>query len=158
NMGGLVIVAEMEILTSWDLALQVVDAIGPERILAKVGGGNNRNEAAAVVMNGVTVDTPRKGNVISVSCSHADPEMAQLILSKLMDFYAKRHGEMHRESGVFDFLTQQTDQLRSQLVQTEEELTKLKGQSDMISVEDSRKEIMTQLSTIRAALLEAEAD
>jgi succinoglycan biosynthesis transport protein ExoP len=158
GIGESVIRSEMEILSSWDVALQVVDSIGAERILAQMGGGSDRNAAAGIVISGLSVDAPRESNILGVSCAHSDPEMAQLILSKLVEFYLKRHAEMHRDPGVFDFLTQQTDQLRAQLKQTEDDLKKLKNESDVISVDETRKDIILQLSNIRVAILDAEAD
>src|SRR5262249_17529220 len=157
GIGESVIRSEMEILTSWDLALQVVDMIGAERIMAKMGGGSDRNAAAGIVIGGLSVDAPRESNVLGVSCTHADPEVAQLILRHLVDFYIKKHGEMHREPGVFEFLTEQTDTLKARLMETEDALKKLKNQSDVISLDETRKDIILQLSNIRLAILDAEA-
>src|SRR5262249_3577401 len=97
GLGESVISSEMEILNSWDLALQVVDEVHADRILAKFGGGTNRNAAAGTIIGGLKIEVPNKSSVISVSCSHPDPEMAQLILRHLIDSYVKRHGEIHRE-------------------------------------------------------------
>src|SRR5262245_1669359 len=47
--GAGIINTEREILTSFDLALQVADLVGPEKILGRTGGVTNRIQAAAVV-------------------------------------------------------------------------------------------------------------
>ena len=50
NEGDRVIGAEVEILTSWDLAVQVADAIGPKKM-----GASSREAAAMNVLSGLKV-------------------------------------------------------------------------------------------------------
>jgi polysaccharide biosynthesis transport protein len=52
--------SEIEILNSLDLVEQVVDTIGPDRILAKAGGGRDRIRAANVVRKGLVVEVPQE--------------------------------------------------------------------------------------------------
>src|SRR5947208_11384060 len=72
-----IINAEMEILGSFDLACQVADFIGPERVLAKVGGGTNRIRAAGVIKGNLVIEAPGKSSVIRVVFEHPDPQLVQ---------------------------------------------------------------------------------
>ena len=54
--GENIINSEIEILTSRDLAALVADAVGPEKVLAKAGGGTDRLRAAGVISRGLTVE------------------------------------------------------------------------------------------------------
>src|SRR5580693_1745565 len=47
---GDIILTELEFLTSLDLAQQVAAHVGPEKILAKFGGGSDTNAAAGVIL------------------------------------------------------------------------------------------------------------
>ena len=61
-------------------------------------------------------------NIIFVSYKNHDPEMATLVLQELLSRYFVKHLEVHRSAGAFDFVTQQTDQVRARLNQTEDAL------------------------------------
>src|SRR5262249_19580906 len=118
-----VINSETEILMSLDLCRLVAETVGPEKILARNGAGSNVIAAAALIYQGLSVEVLKRSNVIKVTMSHPDPEVVQLVLQNLIDSYFKRHVEVHRALGTMDaFLAQQTDQVRSRLVQTDEEL------------------------------------
>ncbi len=58
-----VIGSEVEILTSWDLAVQVADAVGANRLLPH-GGTATREEAAASVSRGLEVTSRPGSNII----------------------------------------------------------------------------------------------
>src|SRR5262249_53839144 len=57
-----VIDAEVQILTSWDLAVQVADAIGPKRF-----GAMSKEAAAGVIVMGLEVTSSKGSDVILVS-------------------------------------------------------------------------------------------
>jgi uncharacterized protein involved in exopolysaccharide biosynthesis/Mrp family chromosome partitioning ATPase len=159
SRGETIISSEIEILTSRDLALEVADLIGPEKILARTGGGTNRHAAAVAILRGLEADVPRKSSVIQVAMNHPDPEMAQVILRTLVQAYLRKHAEVHRAVGVFDeFLTRQTDALRAQLSQTEQELQKLKVAANVTSIEESKRMLAEQASRARQELISAEAE
>ncbi len=83
----------------------------------------------------------------------------QPVLREVIDRYLKLHVETHTANGMLgDFLTQETDQLRSRLSQTEEELRRATLKAGIISLEDSKKAYSEQLTSIRRELLQAQAD
>ncbi|HVU15391.1 MAG TPA: Wzz/FepE/Etk N-terminal domain-containing protein [Candidatus Didemnitutus sp.] len=149
--------AEMEILGSLDLAEQVAAAIGPARLLAKFGGGDDVNAAAGVIKSGLVADA--RGNVLRVAFEHPDPRIVQPVLREVIDRYRKKHAEIHHSEGLLsDSLTQETDQLRQQLAQTEEELHQANIKAGVISIEDSKKSLSEQESRIRQEIFSAQAD
>ena len=77
--GDRVIGAEVEILTSWDLAVQVADAIGPKKL------GASSNEAAAMnVLSGLKVIPDKGSNIIFIAYKNHDPQMATAVLQELL--------------------------------------------------------------------------
>jgi Mrp family chromosome partitioning ATPase len=69
------------------------------------------------------------------------------------------HVEIHRSAGmVGDFLAQETDQLRSRLSQTEDELRKAKAKAGVISVEDAKTSYAGHIDTLRQQIFAAQAD
>jgi len=148
--GQSIINSEIEILNSLDIAEQVVDAVGAERILARAGGGQDRARAADLVRKGLVIEVPNKSNVMRILFQHPDPDIVQPVLSGLIDSYFKKHAEIHQAFGaVDDFLSQETDRLRAQLAQTEDELSQARSKAGVISLEDSKKNYTDQIAKIR---------
>ncbi len=168
--GETIMTSETEILSSTDLAAQVARIIGPEMILAKAGGGktairpqadSDKDAIAAtnVIQNGLTVEVPTRSSVIHVGFKHPNPEMVQPVLRELIVQYLKMHVEIHRAVGIVgDFLTQETDQLRSRLAQTEDELQKARNKAGVSSVEEARKAYADQMAKIRQDIFDTQAE
>ena len=153
-----IINSELEILTSRDLAVEVADLVGPQRILARLGGGTNRFEAAGAILRGLQLDVPRRSSVIRLVFNHPDPEIAQPVLRQMVKSYLQKHAEVHRAVGVLDeFLTRQTDAARSRLNQITQELQKLKLTADVSTVEETKRLLGDELIKIRQELMAAES-
>jgi polysaccharide biosynthesis transport protein len=155
--GEAIINGELQILTSLDIARNVAEKIGPERILEKVNGGKDLGQAIGMVANGLTAENPRKSSILALRYEHPDPSIVQPILNEVIEAYLKRHVEIHRPAGTFDdFLTQQTDQLRSRLAQTEEELRKARAKAGIISLEDTRRAQSSAITELKRQLMDAQ--
>jgi succinoglycan biosynthesis transport protein ExoP len=157
--GETIIGAEKEILSSWDLAEQVADTVGPERLLRALGGGTNRLEAAAQIVKNLEVEVLNKANVLKVTYRHPEKGLVQPVLGQLIESYLKKNLDTHRLSGKFDeYFRKQADQFKAQLHQTEEDLRKLKSQNNVVSVEDSKKALSDRMLKIRNEIWEAEKE
>ena len=71
---------------------------------------------------GLTVTALRGTNIILVSYRSRNPELATLVLKELVNRYFTKHLEVHRSADAFNFVSQQSDEVRARLSQTEEEL------------------------------------
>jgi uncharacterized protein involved in exopolysaccharide biosynthesis/Mrp family chromosome partitioning ATPase len=149
-----VIGAEIAILTSWDLAVQVADAIGAKRL-----GAPSKEAAAGSIVSGLEVTTSKGSNIISISYKNRSPEMATLVLQELLSRYFVKHLEVHRSAGAFDFVTQQTDQVRARLNQTEDALKTLKDKAGIIaSLDDGSNALAAEAADTQKQLNASEAD
>ncbi len=157
--GETIMASEVQILASLDLARQVAANVGPERILAHSGGGSDLTAAAAQVQGGLKIVTPPKSSIILVTFTHPDREIVQPVLREVVDQYLKMHVAIHRSVGLVDtFLTQETDQMRARLAQTEEELRRAIARAGVISIEDAKANFAVQLSRIRQDILNTQAE
>jgi len=152
-----VISSEVEILTSWDLAVQVAEAIGPERLLhSKVAPSK---EAAAASVSKELKVTARSGtSIIYVAYQNRDPQLATLVLNELLNRYFIKHLEVHRSAGAFDFVSQQSDQVRARLNQTEDALKEAKAKVGIVSLADGSAALSAELTKTEEQLHLAEAD
>ena len=136
-----------------------MDAIGAEKLLAKAGGGSDLNRAAALVKKNISVDVPKRSDVLKIIFQHPDREIVQPVLTQVIASYLKKHAEIHRDLGVTDdFLTKQTAALQSQLAQTEDELRNAKMKAGVVSLEDAKISNAGRISKIRDDILGTEAD
>ncbi len=157
--GETIMNSERQIITSLDLAKAVAQSVGPDKVLAKAGGGSDLNHAASVIRSGLLVSVPEKSSVIEISFRHPDAAVVQPVLGAVIDQYLKMHLAIHRAVGIVgDFLTQETDQLRARLAQTEEDLRKARNKAGVISLDDSTKAFADQISRIRQAIYDAQAE
>src|SRR5438874_951906 len=152
-----VIAAEVSIITSWDLSVQVAEALGPNRVLPNVEAPTVLG-AAAAINSGLSTATAKGSNIIGVGYQNPKPDVATLVLNELVTRYFTKHLEVHRSAGAFDFVSQQADQIRARLNQTEDALKKLKDQAGVISLSDSISDLGTQSAHLGDLLRTGEGD
>ena len=162
-----VIGAEIEILTSWDLAVQVAHAIGPKQLLPRSGEAATESNAASTISSGLSVIPNKGSNIILVSYKNRDPQIATLVLQELLSSYFVKHLEVHRSAGAFDFVAQQTDQVRARLNQTEDALKSLRAKTgiaelvvpvDRLSLKDGSTALTAEATKTQTEINAAEAE
>src|SRR5262249_20469978 len=154
NYTDRIIGAEIEILTSWDLAVQVAQAIGPKRLVPS----GSEAEAAFSISSGLKATSNKGSNIIFISYQNHDPQMATLVLQELLSRYFVKHLEVHRSAGAFDFVTQQTDQVRARLNQTEDALKSLREKTGITSLKEGSDSLTAEAAKTQAALNAAETE
>jgi uncharacterized protein involved in exopolysaccharide biosynthesis/Mrp family chromosome partitioning ATPase len=157
SQGASIINAEIQILTSLDLAAQAVTNIGPANILAMAGGGSNAIAAADFVRGNLRADAV--GKIIVVTFKHPDPRIVQPVLQEVIHDYFQKHDEIHLAVGQYDdaFSRAQTT-LSVQIRDTETQLTDLKNKAKIISLNDTSQGLSSQISRIQDAILDAQAE
>src|SRR5947199_1034272 len=140
-----VIAAEVSMITSWDLSVQVAEALGPNRVLPDTKAPTVVG-AAAAINSGLATTTAKNSNIIGVAYQNRKPEVATAVLNELVNRYFTKHLEVHRSAGAFDFVSQQTDQIRARLGQTEDALKQLKAKFGIYDLKDSVSSLNTEAS------------
>jgi polysaccharide biosynthesis transport protein len=160
HSGENIINSEAEVLTSLDLALQVADAVGPEKILpASDKTKDIRYAAAGVVRKNIVVEVPKRSDVLKITFQHPNPELPQQVLEKLVTLYLKKHFEIHRTPGMIDdTLNAQTDSARTKLLATEAELKALKKKAGIINLEETKRANSEANSHLRQEILNSETE
>jgi uncharacterized protein involved in exopolysaccharide biosynthesis/Mrp family chromosome partitioning ATPase len=150
---------ESEILNSFDLARQVAESFGAERILAKMGGGSDLATAVQVVKHNLRIYVPQSSNVIHIVFQHPDAELVQPLLREVIDKYLKLHVEAHRAAGMLgDSLAAEADTLRTRLAQTEDELRRASSRAGVISLETTKESYSNQMTSISREIRNLEAE
>lgn len=142
---------EMELLTSADLARDVAESYGAEKILAKAGGGKDVAAAASVVRNGLRVVVPQATPVLHLTFRHPDADIVQPVLRTVVERYLKRHFEAHRSAGFLtEQQTQELDNLKLRLTQVEEDLRRQMATANIgLTLELTKEALNNQMMTNR---------
>lgn len=161
--GETIMDSEIEIITSLDLARRVAEAMGPEKFLGPSTGEPSvkldLHRAAAVIKGSLKVEIPSRSSVIRLLFKHSNRDLVQPALEELIESYLKLHFEFHRAGGVVEeFLAQETNQFRSRLSQTEEELRKVRKTSGVASLDGTHKTSPELIATIRMQIFAAQAE
>ncbi|MCX6880617.1 MAG: Wzz/FepE/Etk N-terminal domain-containing protein [Verrucomicrobia bacterium] len=158
NRGVEVMDAEIEIIKSSDVALEVATKIGPEKILTAKDTPPSNAAAAVQIMKSLGVTATRGSSVIHLTYSHPDPAVAVAVLKQLIDTYFEKHLEIHRSTGAFESVARQTELARSRLSQTELELSKLSVESGFLSLADAKTALEARRNAMRSSLLAAQVE
>jgi succinoglycan biosynthesis transport protein ExoP len=157
--GETIMDSEVAILSSLDLARQAAETVGPDKILARSGGGRDLDRAAALVHEGLSIEVVPKSSVIRLTFRHRDPDVTQPVLRAVIDRYLKMHVDIHRPVGIVgDFLNQETEELRTALAQTEDQLRSAYNKAGISSVPDAKKAYAEEIARIQQQIFDTEAD
>jgi uncharacterized protein involved in exopolysaccharide biosynthesis/Mrp family chromosome partitioning ATPase len=150
--GENVINSEIAILSSRDLIEKVMDEMGVSRFSAEPTNTLDRARIAEAVMSAIKIDAPKNSNIIRVTFDGTSPTVAQEFLRRLTESYLQKHIEIHRAAGAYEFLAQQTDQLRSRLSETEDDLRKLKYSEGIVSIDETKKSVAQRADELTRGL------
>lgn len=154
--GGLT--AEWEILTSRDTAIEVAQMVGPEKLMPDAETVPTASKAAGMVQVGLVVQSPPNSpNMLYLSYRNSDPKIATEVLSQLIQTYFKRHLQFHRSTEAFSQVAKQTDEARSKLRVTEEDINQLKEKFGVLTIDATMEEFEGRRRAIRENQLAAES-
>lgn len=160
NNGDTLIGTEVTILSSWDLAVAVAEAVGVDRIIEGKTSEATIPNAATAILSGLEVRATRGSNVIGVTFQHPNPATPRPILDELVKRYFDKHLEVHRSTQAFDFVSQQKDLVRSRLNEIDTKLKTLKEQAGtgITSLAESIATVRAEVTRTRQELMAAEAN
>src|SRR5438128_11247961 len=93
-----VIAAEVSIITSWDLSVQVAEALGPNRVLPD-SKAPSVVAAAAAINSALSTTTAKGSNIIEVSYQNTKPEAATAVMTELVSRYFTKYLAAHWPAG-----------------------------------------------------------
>ena len=150
--------SEVEILTSQDLAREVAEAIGPDKILPHAGSRASLETAVQAISQSLEISAVKGTNIIELSFRSTNPKLPAPVLQELVKRYFDKHLEVHRSTDAFEFVSKGSQELRTQLNQTEAELKSLTEKTGIISLSETRAALATELGKSQEELDKAQAD
>ncbi len=156
--GDSIVNSEVEILGSRDLVESTLDELDARSAPVQSSNLESRAGAVANAAQNLQITVQRNSSVIRVAFTAANPALAQEFLMRLVSKYLDKHNEIHRSASAYEFLSQQTDQIRSRLIQTEEELGRMYSAAGVMSVAEGSASLSARQKELQTAIQGAEAE
>lgn len=103
-------------------------------------------------------DSIKRSSIIEMSCVAASPELAQQILSAFTEIAVSYHSQSNRTSGSYEFFERQTELVERQYLNAANELSQAKNEVAVTSLEDRRRNMQQQYSTLETNILNTESE
>ena len=113
-----------------------------------------RDKAIRILLTNLDTETQKNSNILSISYKANSPELAHLVVARLIDFYLDKHISVHRTTGSDEFFSRQAEGLRAKLAQTEEAFRDLKNQTGVASVAEQRTILVNRIGSIQKTMEE----
>ncbi len=153
-----IISTEIEIITSGELAVDVVNAIGIETLFPKmVQNSEDKNyllSRAVGSFQGMLGVTHLKGStVLAITFQHPDPKVAVLVVKSVIKFFEERHLELYRTPHV-GILKQQAANFEKELQEAEDAMHNYKKDNAIYSLERQREIAMEHSARLNSVFVE----
>lgn len=156
--GDNILNSELEILKSLDVARPVAESLGPARVLAKLGGGTNLMRAAGEIRARVSVEVPKRTDVIVVSFEHPDRNLVQPALTRLIESYQEKHRDVRLGKDQDEIYEQQAKQIRGELAETTRKLNDKMAKAHIVNLEEAIRLNSAQVTKVSDELFAAQTE
>ena len=157
--------SEVELLESDDVMRQVAVASGLNKrsslmgkILGREDEAGKTAKAAQRLRGSLIVEPIKKTNLIQVTYSSGDPQLAAAVLRNLNDAYIRKHAEVNRPAGQFKFFDQEAERYKKELSDAENQLSQFAGENGGVAPLLARDQTLTRLTEFTATLSTTRAE
>jgi uncharacterized protein involved in exopolysaccharide biosynthesis len=146
-----VVNSEIEILTSRDLAKATIEDIGLEQLYPG-SAGNASSEvglerAVERFSRSLQASPVKNSDIIEISFEAPSPQLAQHVLSQLLEHYQQKHIDVYSRK-LSGFLDTQVAGFEHNLRGVENEIAELKTVKNVFAIGDERRQLLDSRSTL----------
>lgn len=153
--------SEVQLITSRDLLEKVVVAcqldskglpLWSRALLRNAPQEARVSKAVRQLEKDLDVEPVRKSNLIEVTYTSSDPQLAAQVLRKLSEFYLEKHLAVHRPAGALEFFQKQTEQYRQRLSESQVRLAEFSKQQGTIAAQMERDNALQKVNDFETSL------
>jgi len=156
--------SEVGLLRSNDVLRQVVTSCGldqrkrlRERIFGAIDPARKLDQATEALAKDIQIEPGKKSNLIEVSYTSPDPQVAAHVLRALGEAYIQRHVAVHTPPGQVEFFEQETEHYKQNLSDAEGALKQFSEQQGGVAPQLSRDITLQKLSEFSSSLQQTRA-
>jgi uncharacterized protein involved in exopolysaccharide biosynthesis len=157
--------SEIELLQSGDVLRQVVTSCGldqakslKEYIFGPLTPEKKIAKATERLQNTLLIEPIKKSDLINVTYTSQDPQLAARVLRALGDAYIQKHVDVHTAPGQVKFFDQETERYKKDLNDAETQLKVFSEQPDGVAPQMTRDITLQKLSEFRSSLQQTRAE
>ena len=157
--------SEIELLQSGDVLRQVVTPCGldqhkslRERIFGPMSPEKKIAKATERLQNTLQIEPIKKSDLISITYTSSDPQLAARVLQALGDAYIQKHVDVHTAPGQVKFFDEETERYKKDLSDAETQLKDFSEQPDGVAPQMTRDITLQKLSEFRSSLQQTKAE
>jgi uncharacterized protein involved in exopolysaccharide biosynthesis len=157
--------SEIELLQSGDVLRQVVTSCGLDKrkslreyVFGPMSPEKKIAKATERLQNALQIEPLKKSDLISVTYTSDDPQMAAKVLRALGDAYIQKHVEVHSQPGQVKFFDEETERYKKDLGDAEAQLKTFSEQPDGVAPQMTRDITLQKLSEFRSSLQQTRAE
>ena len=132
-------------------------AVDRVRGWVSTGETSPREQAIQKLQKRLSVESPPRSNVVSVSYATRSPEAARRVVACLVDEYRRQHARLNRTEGSAQFFGEHAERLRKELREREEQLRELKTRTGLASIDEQRTQLIERIGALEDELIAAES-
>jgi uncharacterized protein involved in exopolysaccharide biosynthesis len=115
-------------------------------------------KAVTTLQKDLKIEAVRKSNLISVSYTSSDPQLAARVLQALDEAYLQKNLAVHHPEGEFQFFDRETENYKANLAAAESQLKAFSEQEGGVSPQLARDITLQKLSEFNGTLQQTYAD
>jgi uncharacterized protein involved in exopolysaccharide biosynthesis len=157
--------SEIELVQSEDVLRQVVVSCGldqrkslREYIFGPMSPDKKIAKATSRLQDALRIEPIKKSDLISVSYTSQDPQLAERVLRTLGDAYIQKHVAVHTPPGQVKFFDEETERYKKDLGEAEAQLKAFSAQPDGVAPQMTRDITLQKLSEFRSSLQQTRAE
>lgn len=125
------------------------------KLIKSIDPVSDKEEAVQEVLKHLVVDAERKSNVVSIVYDTDSPELAQAVVSAVVDEYKNEHARIHKTEGSRTFFGEQLQTLEDRVDATSNDLRNAKTKMGLASIDGHRAFLEKQVVDIGKAQLDS---
>jgi uncharacterized protein involved in exopolysaccharide biosynthesis len=156
--------SEVGLLQDDDVLRQVVTSCGLDQpksswsIFGQASPEKRTAKAIGRLAAQLQIEPVKKSNLVEVSYTSTDPQLAARVLRVLGDAYIQKHVAVHTPPGQLQFFDQETERYRKNLNDAEQQVKQFSEQDGGVAPQVSRDITLQKLSEFHASLQQTRAE
>ncbi len=117
-----------------------------------------REVAIKELANGLNIKATKKATNISIGYRASSPELAQQVVSEVIDSYRELQTQAHQSHGTFEFFDKQFKAHNASLKEVEELLKSKKNDYRIVTMQGKQESLQSEITAVEQMQLNAAAD
>ena len=136
----------------------ISELIAKLRILKDGRAVSSEERAITGLLRGLKVWSPKKTTVIGIEYGSDSPEVAQMVVTEVIDAFKFEHARVNRTAGSYEFLREQALLLEKKLLEAQNAMRDAKNETGLVSIEGHKQLLQDELALLETQFINANSD